>query len=170
MKRYPELFHAFVGIGQLIHPLENDRVSYQFTLETAKRLGNKRAIEELRKIGPPPYNHERLAIQRKWLTAFDERLMKERFDKTPPNYRKKLLSTPEYSLFDILKMGIDPFFSTRHLWNEEFYRVNLFEQVASVEIPVFFLADRQDYFTPSKIVERYYQQLIAPQGKALIWF
>jgi pimeloyl-ACP methyl ester carboxylesterase len=62
------------------------------------------------------------------------------------------------------------YFSIRHLWNDELYKINLFEQLSQVEIPVYFLAGRYDYFTPSEIAERYYQKLIAPKGKEFIWF
>ena len=35
---------------------------------------------------------------------------------------------------------------------------------------MYFFVGRYDYFTPSEIVEDYYQKLSAPQGKYLIWF
>ena len=170
--RHPELFYAYVGIGQIVKSLENDKISYQFTLETAARLGNEKALKNLEEIGPPPYNYKKLIIQRKWLTEFSKIIMAENTGKGYPisNSRIKLLSTPEYSLIDILKMGINPYFSIKHLWDDEFYRINLFEQVPHMELPVYFLAGRYDYFTPSEIVEHYYQRLIAPKGKHFIWF
>ncbi|MCH7732242.1 MAG: alpha/beta hydrolase [Candidatus Marinimicrobia bacterium] len=171
-KRHPELFYAYVGIGQIVNSLENDKISYQFTLETAARLGNEKALKDLEEIGPPPYDYKKLIIQRKWLTEFSKIIMAEKTGKDYPisNSRIKLLSTPEYSLIDILKMGINPYFSIKHLWDDEYYRINLFEQVPQMELPVYFLAGRYDYFTPSEIVEHYYQKLIAPKGKHFIWF
>jgi pimeloyl-ACP methyl ester carboxylesterase len=170
VKDHPELYYAYIGIGQLVAPLENDSISCQFTLKTAARLRNEKALQELKEIGFPPYTYKELIIQRKWLTKFDEKMMAHRFNKKSVNYRKKLLSTPEYTLIDIFKMGLDPFFSTRHLWNEKLYRINLFQQVPRLEIPLYFLAGRYDYFTPSEIVEEYYHKLNAPEGKELIWF
>jgi pimeloyl-ACP methyl ester carboxylesterase len=96
-----------------------------------------------------------------------------------PRYRRQgktgttlpdgLLGTTRH-LIDIIKMGLDPFFSTRHLWNDKLYQVNLFEQVPRLEIPLYFFAGRHDYFTPSEIVEEYFHTVNAPQGKELIWF
>jgi len=169
-KRHPELFYAYVGIGQMVYPLENDSISYQYTLKIADKFGNEEALKSLKKIGNPPYNYEEIIIQRKWLTGFYEVMMSEKFNKKRINYRKKLLSTPEYSLIDIFKMGINPFFSIKCLWNDEFYKVNLFNEVPQIGIPVFFLAGRYDYFTPSEIVENYYQKLQASKGKDFIWF
>lgn len=171
-ERYPELFHAYVGIGQMVDPLENDRISYEYTLETAARLGNNKALDDLKEIGPPPYDYKALAIQRKWLTKFHRLIISDKIGTSFPksSSRKKLLSTPEYSLIDILKMGIDPYFSTKHLWNSEFYEINLVDLIPRLDLPVYFLAGRYDYFTPSEIVEHYYDRLIAPEGKELIWF
>lgn len=169
-KRYPELFYAYIGIGQIVDPLENDRISYRYTSEIAERLGNEEALNDLRNIGEPPFNFIELIIQRKWLTKFYKNMMAEKFNNKPQNHLKKLLSTPEYSLIDILKMGMDPFFSIKHLWNDKFYKTNLFEQIPQIEVPVFFLAGRYDYFTPSEIVENYYHKLSSSKGKHIIWF
>lgn len=169
-KRHPELFYAYIGIGQMVYPLENDSISYQYTLKIAERFRNEKALKSLKKIGDPPYDYEKLIIQRKWLTGFYEVMMAEKFSKKRINYRKKLLSTPEYSLIDIFKIGMDPFFSIKCLWNNEFYKVNLFNEVPQIGIPVFFLAGRYDYFTPSEIIENYYQKLHASKGKYFIWF
>ncbi|MBC8484611.1 MAG: alpha/beta hydrolase [Bacteroidetes bacterium] len=169
-KRYPELFYAYIGIGQIVDPLENDRISYRYTIGIAERSGNEEALNDLRNIGEPPFNFKELIIQRKWLTEFYKNMMAEKFNNNPQNHLKILLSTPEYSLIDILKMGLDPFFSIKHLWNDKFYKTNLFEQIPQIEVPVFFLAGRYDYFTPSEIVENYYHKLTSSKGKHIIWF
>ena len=170
VQQQPELFSAYVGIGQMIYPLQNDSLSFEQTLEMAKKIGDKKAIKELLEIGYPPYDYKELFIQRRWLTAFYHQFMSKKFDRKRPNYWKRLLSTPEYTLFDIFKMGQDPFFSIKHLWNNDLYKINLFEQVPLLDIPVWFLAGRYDYFTPSELVERYYQDVKAPHGKSLVWF
>ena len=169
-KRHPDLFHAFVGIGQLVHPLKNDSLSYQHTLQLARQYASHSEIEEIKSIGYPPYSSDEVTIQRKWLTKFEAQFMNERFNYHENSARINLLSTPEYSLWDILIMGIDPYFSSRHLWNEEYYRYNLFGLAPEIKIPVYFLHGRYDYFTPGELVEDYFHHLIAPKGKSLIWF
>ena len=171
-KRYPELYHAYVGIGQIVNPLEGDSISYRLTLQTAKSLGNEEALTDLERIGSPPYDHRELIIQRKWLTKFNDfflaRKLGENVRKT--SSRTKLLSTPEYSLIDIVKMGMDPFFSIKHLWDDEFYEIDLLEEVPRLEIPVYFLVGQYDYFAPPELVERFYNNLTAPMGKDRLRF
>src|SRR5207248_5303545 len=54
-KARPDLFSAFVGTGQVADPQRNYEVAYHALLEKAMRLGEPRAIRELKDVGPPPY-------------------------------------------------------------------------------------------------------------------
>ena len=170
VNKYPELFHTFVGIGQLVDPLKNDSLSCQYTLQLAEKYPDAVEIEDIKAVGFPPYSHQQVMIQRKWLTKLDALDRRERFNHHYSDIRTDLLSTPEYSLFDVLLMGIDPYFSLRHLWNDTYYRYNLFELIENIEIPVYFLHGRFDYFTPGELMEAFYHRLSAPMGKTIIWF
>jgi pimeloyl-ACP methyl ester carboxylesterase len=170
--QHPESYYAFIGVGQSIRPLENDRITYQFCLETARKNEDKNAMNELETIGSPPYDYRKLIIQRKWLTRFEKMILSENGIQNHPQFNtvEKLLSTPEYSLWDILSMGLEPYFSLKYLWNEEFYRIDLFNEIPEINIPVYFFMGRHDYITSGLIAGKYYEQLIAPEGKKLIWF
>jgi pimeloyl-ACP methyl ester carboxylesterase len=170
VKKYPEMFTAYLSIGQLVVPLKNDQLSYQFTLELAKKYDRQAAIEELRTLGSPPFSPDRIIIQRRWLTEFYRKFMEEKFNVHKQNQLIKLLSTPEYSIIDIVKMGQDPFFSIRHLWNDNFYNIDFFKQVSTLPIPVVFITGKYDYFTPPQLTRKYYHKVQAPAGKELIIF
>jgi len=51
--RYPHLFHAYVGVGQVASMDENEALSYRYTLEVAKQRNNAPALRDLQRIGPP---------------------------------------------------------------------------------------------------------------------
>ena len=53
--RHPELFYAYVGIGQAVDLQENEQASYQFAIDAAAKADNRRALQQLTAIGPPPY-------------------------------------------------------------------------------------------------------------------
>ncbi|MBN2413534.1 alpha/beta hydrolase [candidate division KSB1 bacterium] len=168
--KHPELYHSFTGVGQMIWPLKNDSLSYDRTLALARQYDNQKAIRELQQTGYPPYIPKQLLVQRRWLTVLYDKMMKEKFNVRSRNQWKVLLSTPEYTLPDIFRMGMNPFFSINYLWNDKFYRVNLFEQIPRLEIPFYFIAGQYDYFTSPELVTQYYQKLDAPNGKHLILF
>ncbi|WP_444948058.1 alpha/beta fold hydrolase [Micromonospora ureilytica] len=53
-QRHPELFHAFVGAGQMVSPCETDQIFYTDTLSWARSAGNTRLQRQLVASGPPP--------------------------------------------------------------------------------------------------------------------
>ncbi len=63
IQRYPDLFHAFIGTGQMVAFLENDLICYNFALSLAQENGNIKKVEKLTKQGPPPYYGKDVAWQ-----------------------------------------------------------------------------------------------------------
>ena len=72
VKSRPELFHAYVGTGQVADETRNFVVAYDELLKKAESLGEARAVDELRAIGRPPFTDGRsFAVQRKWANQFE---------------------------------------------------------------------------------------------------
>ena len=46
----------------------------------------------------------------------------------------------------------------------------MIDQFPNLEVPVYFLAGRFDYKTPSQLVEEYHQSLNAETGSKIFWF
>src|SRR5262245_7528805 len=68
----PELCSAFVGTGQVADPRRNYAVAYDALLAKATKLGDGRALSELKEVGPPPYTSGRgYQVQRKWANLFE---------------------------------------------------------------------------------------------------
>jgi len=155
--RYPELFYAYVGIGQVADMQENETASFQFAVQAATRAGNPQAIQELTTVGN---------VGKKWVIAFGGNMYGE------SDLRKLVylgFSSPYHSLWDSKSMFDGVKFSACAL-GEELSQINLFQQVPTVEVPVYFLEGRHDYMAPSQIAERYYHMLNVPKGKKLFWF
>jgi pimeloyl-ACP methyl ester carboxylesterase len=55
----PDLFHAYVGVAQLVNARDNVSASYSATLDAARREQDAPAIATLEKLGPPPWTHPR---------------------------------------------------------------------------------------------------------------
>lgn len=55
VQRHPELFRAYVGVGQMVDPLETDTVFYDDTLAWARDAGEDALASKLVEAGPPPY-------------------------------------------------------------------------------------------------------------------
>ena len=61
VQQQPELYSAFVGVGQMVSPAETDRIFYRDTLAWARDRGDTELVATLTDSGAPPYDeHARL--------------------------------------------------------------------------------------------------------------
>lgn len=72
--RFPEKVSAYVGCEQIGDWPAAEAASYAYALGKAQRLGNAKAIADLRRIGPPPYSARSLFKERMWLQRLDGQL------------------------------------------------------------------------------------------------
>ena len=168
VQKYPDLFYAYIGIGQCVDLERNEAISYQFVFDEAQKRGNQKALQQLKKIGPPPYETIwELARQRRWLQKFGGAVYQVEDLK---KLKKATLQAPEYSETDYVKYYLGEYFSIKQMWTKEIMPVNFLNQVPRLEVPVYFFEGRHDYNTPWELVQEYYTKLDAPQGKHLVWF
>ena len=163
--RYPHLFHAYIGMGQVAAMADNEAVSYRFTLETARQRGLTKAVRELERIGPPPYSLKALGIQRKWLGRFGGVTHRGSMERLVV---AAMLMSTEYTLADVVRFARGAQFSLAHLW-DELMTINLPVQVPHLEMPVYYIVGRHDMNTPWELAVDYFNRLSAP-SKELIWF
>lgn len=170
-QKYPDMFYAYVGTGQLVDTKKAEAISYDFTLKQARETDNKEALRELNDMGPPPWDYQTMNKQRKWLRRFGGTIYEEKESTGSflSDFMGKMLLSPEYSLMEIIENSTDPNFAVRNLW-DDIADINLFEQVPRLEIPVYFIAGKHDYNTPTELVREYYERLEAPKGKHFILF
>ena len=168
--KHPELFEAYVGISQAVKPPESERMMYRSALESAARQGNEKAVTELKQIGLPPYNN--VADYRKmkgWVHRFRDAGYSEI---SPWKFARLALASPAYSWSDLFRLVQGMRFSFSHLWQEVFYRTDLFAQAPRLEVPVYFFLGRHDRTVTASaaLAERYFNEIEAPKGKHLVWF
>ncbi len=68
----PELYHAYIGTGQMVDQLETDKLMYADSLSYAERSGDAAFADRLREMGEPPYADtlaytQALAANPEWL-------------------------------------------------------------------------------------------------------
>jgi pimeloyl-ACP methyl ester carboxylesterase len=164
----PDLFYAYVGIGQVVNVRENERISFEYGLEEAKRHGNTNAIEEMQTIAPYPGNEpitrERIVVARKWaqyyggLSAYRE---------TSTYFFRAPWLSPDYDDEDRCAIDQGKIFTLARIL-PEFLEVD-FTSVRSFPIPIFMFIGRHDYTTPSAPTDVWLRQLDAPL-KLGVWF
>jgi len=170
VKGHPELFHAFVGIGQVVNMLEGERISWDWTLAQAERAGDAKSVAKLRRIGRPPYDGDlrsKVVTQRTILARYGGEVHGNPRGGLLVTLRC-LLATREYGWRDRVNFFRGIFESMRLLW-PQILGIDLERQAPELAVPVWFLEGRHDREVPSELAERYCEALIAPR-KELVWF
>lgn len=168
--RHPELVRAVVCVDLDVQFDVAERVAYDFALEQATNLGNKRAIQELRRIGSPPHlDSKTFGTRVKWVTNFGGVNRQETYTRLLLKALQQLVLSPDYTLSDIVGTLRGMRFAQDHLL-PDLANLDLFQMLPRLDVPVFLLQGRHDYVAPASSLEQYYQTLEAPKGKQLIWF
>lgn len=168
VKRYPQLFQCYIGLGQVVDIFEGDKRGYNHVLKQSKLNNDRHSYGRLSKMGPPPYySFYKLSLYRKYLTKYGGFGYKKTMNLWK-DFLKEMLFSQEYNLLDAINWlkGIN--YSSKRM-KEEMLTINFKEQIKVVKIPVYFLAGRFDYITPSSLVEEYYALIESP-FKKMIYF
>ncbi len=155
--QYPELFHAYIGVGQVTNEKRSRQIAHQFIEIHAKETGQDEAIRELRE-------KEELVLE-KWLFKFRAELYGANSWK--PFLWAGLLS-PEYNLFDFAKIPKGSSFSSKHM-KKNAIQGELMDEVTRADIPVYFMSGKHDYVTPHELVELYFQVIKAPKKEIILF-
>ena len=170
VQKHPELYYAYIGMGQIANMQKNELISYEWTLEQAKKENDEGSVKTLIEMGKPPYTgkwYQKLMKQRQLLGKYGGELYGSSKGAIPL-VLMSLIFTTEYTLQDkvnFLRGGIN---SIHLLW-EELMTVNLEKQASLLEIPIYFMLGKHDYEVPFMLSEHYFNQLESPR-KELIWF
>lgn len=166
IEKYPQLFYAYIGVGQIVHMEKGEKLSYEYTYTYAREKRIQEAIDELTKIGLPPYKNvlEGLVIQRKWLNQFHGVLANH--DNFLSFTIEMIKKRSEYQDDDVEKLLKGISFSVVTMW-PEILTVDLFTQIRKVHVPTYFLLGKFDFNTPTILVKEYYHMLDAPGKKAI---
>ncbi|WP_247237983.1 alpha/beta fold hydrolase [Telluribacter sp. SYSU D00476] len=167
--RHPVDYTAFVAVSPVTNGPESERLSYEFTLNTAQQKQDTVALATLKRIGNPVNGIYRDG----WSALKQQRDLVQKYGgvlhqnlKLP--HSQIFLRSREYSLLDLLKTKKIIRLSApmaKDIWPE----MDLKNQIPVVKVPVYFCLGRYDYNCPSELVADYYESLQAPY-KELIWF
>jgi pimeloyl-ACP methyl ester carboxylesterase len=169
VQRYPELFHAFIGTGQMVAFLETDLLNYDFALNLASERGDMAKIEKLTRQGPPPYYGKGVGMKQAAYLLDGYAYMNANPAITDNGFNTfRDLAAPEYGLYDKVNWFRGAL-ATLGVVYPQLWDVDLREQAPRLEVPVYFLIGRHDINAPVALTEEYYTLLDAPR-KELVWF
>lgn len=165
----PELYHAFIGTGQMVAFLETEIIDYELALEIAREKDDIKTINKLEANGMPPYYGSDVT----WKSAAYLQYLSSYMAANPEIYNSgyqtfRDLFSSEYGILDKINYlrGIVTTFNAVY---PQLYDVDLRTDYQTVDAPVYFFLGRYDINAPTALVEDYYKLLNAPE-KEIVWF
>jgi len=171
VQQQPELFAAYMGMGQMVNSTENDIMSYEYALDYARQKGDTKAVEAISKYGPPPYTGQGAALKySNYLTTYVNVYDAESAgQKMPSDFFLKVFITPEYGLIDEVNQLRGSMDGMDYIYAPQLANLDLEAQAPKLDVPVYLFEGRFDHNANAVLAERWFNQLQAPH-KELIWF
>jgi pimeloyl-ACP methyl ester carboxylesterase len=165
-QKNPELFYAYIGVGQVADQQANEFEIRKYALDSATADRNEKAISELQKIGAPPYQKTdfttKISVNRKWSTYYGGSLWGH---KNTNKFNYEAIYGLEYNLFDLINFlkGENLYYKIDSQARWDLYQANLMKDVTEVKIPVYFCQGIHDNMTSYKLAKDYYDKIKAPK-------
>ena len=165
--RYPELYHAYIGVGQVAHQYRGERVSFDWIKEQAEQRNDQKALERISNMTFPDSlaadNNtwlNFLRYERKYVNKFGGGVAHDITGMWP--VVKMVLNAKEYTLGEKLNFARGSMYSLTNLWSDVMHN-NLFNDIDSMQVPVYIFQGLYDYQTPSIVAKEFFDQLKAPE-------
>jgi pimeloyl-ACP methyl ester carboxylesterase len=156
----PDLFKAFIGIGQVVNIVEGQKLSYDFALKNATVANDAKAVAQLQNLGPAPYSDIKKLQS---LVSLIEKYNGSVYNGKINALVKKGASTKEYNLWDwVWRFNKGIKFSLKHLLPHTL-QIDIAKEINQIKIPVYFIMGENDQQTPLSLVQQYYNTLQAPK-------
>lgn len=170
-QKHPDLVAGYIGYGQVVNGIENENVSYAYTLKKAQEAGNTEDIAELQRIGPPVDGQykpvfEGLMAQRRLLKKYGGHSTKKGgyFSGTV----LPILTSPELSLRDKIGTANGYKVCLSRMW-PTIVHYDFLKDCGPFQMPYYIFQGRKDNNTPASLVQAFYDSIQAPD-KDLVWF
>ena len=171
VQQHPELYHAYIGSGQMVSQQVTDQIIWRDLLTYADRTGNGELYDQMLTLGEPPYR------DMPWANSFvmgNYPLIETEY--TPPEaYRQRgnasgigpygVLAS-EYSFVDkanVIRGLVDTF----SLMYPQLQQVDFRTDVPSLDVPVYLLDGANELRGRRELAQEWFGQLDAPSKKMI---
>ncbi len=164
--QYPDLYHAYFGIGLACYQFKGEQLSYRWALDQAVEQNDPKAIETLEKLVVPDSTGNidqwlnYLMMQRRYVNKYGGGTTREITGMWP--LVKIVLNSGIYTLSEKLNFMNSNMFSLENLWLDVI-NTNLFNEIDSMKVPVYIFHGIHDNTNPYPLAKEFVQQLKAPQ-------
>lgn len=160
IKQYPEEVAYYIGVGQVINMLANERVGYEKVKELILQSNDKKSLKKLEAVGNYPGDN--------FDSSFMEKCAKIRKLQGKYNLSVKIglpiiitiFKSPIFKLSDIFAMEKATIANKKIIEFLPSFNLNL--ELEKYKVPIYYILGENDWQTPYVIAQEYYNRIIAP--------
>lgn len=163
----PDLFHAYVGVSQLVGYRGNQQATYARMVSLARAANDAQTLATLEQLGPPPWSNPRnFGIMRRAIRAYEGRSTIAGPDSwwvRSPEYAtparlEEYEAGEDHSYIQFVGLAGDGMFSgidLRHAGNR-------------FDIPFFLVHGAEDILTVPEVARDYFDSIYAPEKRFIL--
>jgi pimeloyl-ACP methyl ester carboxylesterase len=160
----PEVYHAYIGVAQMVHQLTSERLAYEYMLERFTQAGNRRMVRKLQAAqvtmtaGTPD---RYLAVRDKAMHSLGVGTTHD-MSSVLRGVILPSLRSPHYTLGEKMRLWHGKYSSgVSALW-DEILATNLADSVTELVIPAYFFHGVYDYTVNYNLAMNFVERLKAP--------
>lgn len=161
-QRHPENVLSYIGVGQVVSMMENERTAYQELLEMAKKAGNRKHIQALEKMGGYPPGDPEMLLKllpqmRKIQAAYDNGPVS---GSSLGDMIKTIRRSPSFQWADLVSFM--QVMKVNHPLHLKMITFDLAASLPVYKVPVHYILGEMDTITPTSLGKAYYDTISAP--------
>ena len=164
--REPDLYHAYIGVGQISHQIQSEQLAYQYALAYYKENGNTKMVRKLEAAPPTltvPLPDKYEALRDAYMHGAGIGTTRDMKSVVTGIFLPSWLFQ-EYTVGEKVSLWRGKIYSRSRsfsLW-DKMQITDLTQQVTELEIPVYFLHGVYDYTCAYPLAKDYFETLEAP--------
>ena len=165
VKKRPDLFSAYIGTGQVSNVRRSLQLANDEAFRKARAADDSRAVRELQRIGPPPYDGpENLLALFHWLGSYggeSDRI-------AVSSLGGLMFGAPNYSLWDIYNRARG--FTRVPTWRlyREILSTDLSRLGPNFNVPIYFFQGADDEITLTAVTREYFDSIVGPHKEFVL--
>lgn len=165
VQKNPDLFYAYIGIGQMADQARSEEMSYDFVLDQATQKNDTAVLRQLEELGRPPY----LSADEVTKAIDKQRMLLNKYVpfRGMPGLFEGIKTIMLYDGWTF-KQKLAPFSGPdflgpgyKILW-PTCANINLIRDVPELNVPVFIIQGELDHYTETSLARDYFDTLQAP--------
>ncbi len=174
VQKKPELYHAYIGSGQIGNQYLSDELAFDFAMAEAEKNNDTLSVNQLKQIGRPPYSNNLNHSTSEAYKTVQGVIMKYAPLKLDANYTFLLQMfldnglTFEEKFTDMIN---DPseYYPASKILEPTAMDINLMRDIPELNVPVYILHGDNDHITETSVAKAYFDSLVAPSKKWILF-